>query len=252
MKLSEIFLGLFMMISLSGCNNASVVQNNTIVDKIQKAGSYKDIDTNINRRFGKNLKGVLIAVGIDGSLVRINNQNKAVLIDPYATEFMKKCLEKGARVLILTGRYFDKGNMEWTIEDIQDLDKGETLSILKKSWKDVAESNGQHIDTYKLMYKYPSDEKYIENNAFEKYVLNDALFYSGILFAHRSGQFPEKGKCLQKFFELAKIKDIKNIVLIDDQEGYLEDFRDAFYGDPQSSITIVGFQIGSPPALPKH
>lgn len=222
----------YIFIGLSSLNILPAIGNNLAVL------SYQAIEEKLTEKFKDQLEGVLIAIGIDGSLVRINDQYKAEMIDPYASEFMAKCLQKGARILLLTGRHFEDKNLYRTLEDIKNIDQGKTLSILKKSWEDIAQKSGENIDDYQLSYEYACPEA-------QQKKMNSALFIFGILFTRGQGEIPYKGECLIKFFQLTKLSGIHSIILIDDQEGYLDDFREAFYNNPESFMNILNFQCCS-------
>ena len=107
----------------------------TYASKHHRVSTFQDIKSKISQKYGNNLKGVLVAINLDKTLIDINKKDEAVLIDPFAPEFIKFILDNKSDILFLTARSYKNSGDIWGIADIYAIDRGQSLKLVEQHWK---------------------------------------------------------------------------------------------------------------------
>jgi hypothetical protein len=205
----------------------------TYASKHHRVNTFQDVKLKISQKYGNNLKGVLVAIDLDKTLVDINEKEEAVLIDPFAPEFIKFILDNKGDILFLTARSYKNGGNIWGIADVSAIDGGQSLKLVEQNWKKHFRSQKIGYSEKKgIIFVYESPLGYPED------VKMNSLFNRGILFSRDREEIPCKGLCLHKFIKLTSLSHIHTVILIDDQEGYLDEFHYCFSKEKSDTASV--------------
>lgn len=201
--------------------------------KHHRVNTFQDIKLKIIQKHGYNLRGLLVAIDLDQTLIDLAENGEAVLIDPLAPEFIKFILDNKGDIIFLTARSHINGRDIWGIGHVAGIDRGRSLKRVYQNWQKYFYAQKIPCSEEKgINFTYESPPGYPEN------VKINSRFNKGILFSRDYEAIPCKGLCLHKFIILTGLNHIHTVMLIDDQIGFLDEFHYCFSSKVSSANQI--------------